>query len=142
MRLQVIDRDERDVPRRGDCLGGHDADDDAADQAGAAGHRDPVEILERDAGLVAGPGDDRIKVLEMRARGDLRDDPAERPVVVELAEHDVRQDRPVAVHDRGGRLVAAGFDSENAHEDHIAHLSRGVARSGYAFAGQAAMSRP
>ena len=44
--------------------------------------------------------------------------------------------------ERGGRLVAAGFDSENAHEDHIAHLSRGVARSGYAFAGQAAMSRP
>ena len=120
MPFEVVDGDKRFGVRRGDRLGGHHADDDAADQSRAACRGDAVEIAERDAGIGHGARDDAVEIVEVGARGDFRHDAAIRPVLVELRQHDVGQDRPVVANDRGGGFVAACFDAENDHCEDIA----------------------
>ena len=73
------------------------------------------------------------QVLQVRARRDLRHDPAVGGVRRELRGDDVREHAALAVEDGDGRLVAGGFDAE----DGITHgrtgkplLPRGVARAG------------
>ena len=45
--LQVVDRDQRQPPRRGDRLRGADADQQRPDQARAGGDRDRLDLVER-----------------------------------------------------------------------------------------------
>src|SRR4029079_15882328 len=46
MRLEVIDRDERQTSPERDCLSGNHADDESADLSRARGGRDSVERIE------------------------------------------------------------------------------------------------
>ena len=61
------------------------------------------------------PGDQAVEVQQMGARRDLRDDAAERPVLVFLRQHQVGEDAAVAGDHRRRRLVAAGLDAEHDH---------------------------
>ena len=55
MRFQMVDRDQRLALHQRDGLGGGQADDHAADQAGAGGGGDAVEPVEVAAGLASSP---------------------------------------------------------------------------------------
>ena len=91
MTLQMVDRDERLACAVGQCLGGHDTDDDTADQTGAGRDGDPVHRVKLDPGIAQRGSDDPVERFDMRARGDLGNDPAERFVFTDLAQHDVGQ---------------------------------------------------
>ncbi len=99
----------------GDRLGRHDADDDAADQAGTAGGGDAGELAPADARLPHRAGDQSIEVLQMGARGDLRHHAAIRAMFLELRQHEVAEDAPVGGDNRRRRLVATRLDAENDH---------------------------
>ena len=121
MTLQVIDREERLVVCEGQRLGRHDADHDAADQAGPAGRGDAVEIAQAEARFPQGIGDQSIETLEMGARGDFGHHAAEAPMLAHLAVDDVAQQRAQGsiagrrLHHGHRGLVAAGFDTQHAH---------------------------
>ena len=78
MGLEVVDRHQRLVVDQRDRLGGGQADDHAADQAGPGGGGDAVDVVEGLAGLGHRLGDDAVERLDMGARGDLRHHAAER----------------------------------------------------------------
>ena len=118
--LEMVDGGKGQGVCRRDRLGRHDANDDAADQAGAAGCGDAVKFAEAEAGIGHCLRDDAVEVVEMRAGGDFRHDAAIGTVLVELRQHDVRQNRAIVAYDRGGGFVAAGFDAENNHRAGIA----------------------
>ena len=120
MRFQVVDGDEGKSARNGQGLGRHHPDHDTADQPGPAGRRNTVQRAQLNIGLVQCLANDAVEIIEMGARGDLRHDAAIGPVFVELAEHDVRQNGAVVGDNRGGGLVAAGFDTQDNHGRHIA----------------------
>ncbi len=115
MALQMVDGDERFICCKGDRLGRHGADQHTADQTGAGGCGDTVQVIKADAGILHRPGDDMIGLVKMGARRDFRDNAAERAMIVDLRQHDVGQDAPVVVHDGGGGLVTTGFNSQNNH---------------------------
>ena len=131
MTFEMIDGEERLAAREGDALGRHDADHDAADQAGPAGRRDGVEIVEAQLRLGQGRLDQPVDAFEMGAGSDLRHHAAEAAMLGELAVDDVGQDgadRGVACrspsgrgfHHRHRRLVAARFDTQDAHGLYLA----------------------
>lgn len=128
MRLEMIDRNEGQAARRCDGLGGHAADMDTPDQARPCRCRDAVDGVQGHIRIVERASDDRIQMIEMRARGDLGNNPAERPVVIELAEDDIGENRPAArvgiTDNRGGCLVTARFNSQNNHGSDIAQFGR------------------
>ncbi len=72
VRGEVVDAVDRLAEPERQRLGGGDADHQRAGQAGAAGDRDRVDVVEPDAGGLAGPLDGRHHRLEVRAAGDLR----------------------------------------------------------------------
>ncbi len=82
--LQVIDREEGQVAGERDGLGGHHADDHAADRGPAARGGDAVEIGEAQPGLRQGAGDQPVEMVEMGTRGHFRHDPAIGPVNIDL----------------------------------------------------------
>ena len=115
MPLEMVDRQERQAARRGDGLGGHDADEDAADQPRPGGRRNPVQIAELESRLFEGAGHQGVQMLQVGPGGDLGHHPAEGPVLVELREHQVGMDAPPVVdHGRRG-FVARGLDPEHDH---------------------------
>ena len=65
MPFQVIDGQERQLMNGGDRLGRHDADHDAADQAGAAGRRHGAEVLEFDPRRLHCLVDQPVDVLQV-----------------------------------------------------------------------------
>ena len=83
---------QRLAGRGGQRLGGHQADDQPADQAGPGRGGDGVDIGQRDAGIGKRCLDDAVQRLDMGARGDLGHDAAKGGMLLDLAEHDVRQD--------------------------------------------------
>ena len=93
--VQVVDRDERQVPRPRDRLRRGDADEQRADEARALRDRDAVDVVERRARLPERLAHDGRDQLEMPARRDLRDDAAEPRVQVRLRRDDVRADLAV-----------------------------------------------
>ena len=125
MRFKVIDGDKGFALRGGNRLARHHPDHHPADQAGARGGGDAVEIVERHAGILHRRLDQRIDMIEMRPRRNLRYYAAKGAMLLELAQHDIGPDGPVAVHDRGGGLVATGFDAEDKHEGVVAYGKTG-----------------
>ena len=115
----MVDRDQRLVVDQRDRLGGGEADDHAADQAGTGRGGDAVDLAEGLAGLGHRLADDAVQRLDMGARGDLRHHAAERrharrsatarcwtgscPAVAAALDH------------RGGGLVAGRLDAEYKH---------------------------
>ena len=72
----MVDGDEGQVAHGGDGLGRHDADDHAADQARPAGRGDAVQLIEGQAGIGHGAGDQPVEMFQMGTRRDFRDDAA------------------------------------------------------------------
>ena len=86
MGLEMIDRDEGEIMHRGNRLGGHHADMNAADQAGPAVGRDPIEIGKAEPRCLQGARDQPVEMFEMGARGDLGHHAAIGPMGLELVE--------------------------------------------------------
>jgi len=63
VRLHVVDGDKRFFPGEGEAFGGGNADEQAADEAGAVGHGDAREFLcgAGDAGSAEGFLDDQVE---------------------------------------------------------------------------------
>ena len=123
--FQVVDGDEGQVAHGGDGLGGHDADDHAADQARPAGRGDAVQLVEGQAGIGHGAGDQAVEMFQMGTRRDFRDDAAIGAMVGKLGQHDIGQDLPPVGDHGGGRLVATRFDTENDHFSSRSSVRRG-----------------
>jgi len=118
MPLQMVDRDQRLADRMRQRLAGDEADHDAADQAGAGGGGDRVDRIETQPGIGERATDERFERLDMRARGDFGDDAAERRMRRLLPGEAVAEHAPVAGHERGGGLVAGGFEAEDDPGSH------------------------
>ena len=120
MGFEMIDRDERTGRRKGQSLGGGQADDDAADQAGSGRRRHAVELADRHFRALQGLGDDGVDGIDMGAGRDFRHDAAIDGMLLRLRQDHVGQDMSASVGQaldhRGGRFVASGLDAENAHE--------------------------
>ncbi len=118
MAFEMIDRQQRQPARRREALGRHQADNDAADQAGAGGCRHTVEIVPADARFVHRLGDQPVEMLDMGAGGDFRHNAAKGRMFGDLRENDVGENFApgvracAAAHDGGSRLVAACLDAE------------------------------
>ena len=119
MRFEMVDRDQRLVADQRDRLGGGQADDHAADQAGPGGGGNAVDLVEAVAGLAHRLGDDVVEHLDMGARGDLRHHAAECGVLVTWLSTILDRIRAaavvVALDHRGGGLVAGRLDAEHNH---------------------------
>ena len=79
---------------------------------GPAGHRDRVDVVEPDAGGLAGALDGRHHRLEVGPAGDLGHDAAEARVLLDAARDRVGEQR-VAADDPDAGLVAGGLDAED-----------------------------
>ena len=112
--VQVVDGRERQPAGGGERLGGGDADEQRADQAGALGHGDRLDVVQRRARLLQRVVDDHVDQLEVVARGVLGHDAAE-AVVDPLGGDDAGADLAVAGHDGGAGVVAARLE----REDHV-----------------------
>ena len=112
MALQMVHREEWDLMGRCDGLCGHDADKDAADQAGSASRRDAIQFGKIESGFGQGLFDQVADMIQMAARRDFGHHAAEGPVLVELRQHLVGQNAPIFRHKGGSGLVAAGFESQ------------------------------
>jgi hypothetical protein len=117
MGLQVVDGDERNAGRKGDRLGGHQPDDEAAGKAGAGSRGNAVEIGHGEAGLVQSGKGEAVEMADMGAGGDLGDHAAIKPMFGNLRKQLIGQDKSATVRvaaDNGcGRLVARGFKAEH-----------------------------
>ncbi len=109
--LEVIDREERTAERQRDGLAHRHADQHAADETGAGGRGDGVDILGREPCLFQRLADQPVELGQMAARGDLRHHPAERPVLLQLRQHELDDPLALLVHDRDRGLIATGFDT-------------------------------
>ena len=107
---EVVDAVDRLAEPDRQRLGRGDADQQRAGQAGAAGHRDRVDVVQPDAGGLAGPLDGRHHRLEVRPAGHLGHDAAEARVLLDAAGDRVGE-QGVAAHDADAGLVAGGLDA-------------------------------
>jgi hypothetical protein len=111
--LKVVDREQRQPVDRGDRLRRHQPDHEPADQPGPGGRRNRVEVGEAQPRLGHGAGAAAVEREHVGAGGDLGDDAAVGPVLLQLA-HERRGEHPAgAVHQRDGGLVAARLDPEH-----------------------------
>ena len=121
MRLEVVDGDERHVPRQRQRLGGATRRRAARPPARARRWRRPRRPRSRRrrrAGPTARPrrtpaATTGMMQVDVGAAGDLGHHAAVAGVQVDLAAHDRRQHRRAAVDDGGGRLVARRLDAED-----------------------------
>ncbi len=109
---EVVDAVERLVVCEGERLGGGDADQQRAGQAGAAGHGDRVDVLDAYAGLGVGLLERRDHRLEVGAAGDLGHDAAE-PYVLLHARRERMREQLGAADDADTGLVARRLDPEH-----------------------------
>lgn len=109
----VIDRVEGFAVREGEGAGSESADKKAAEEAGAGGDGDAVDLVPGGAGFGEGFMDDGQDDLNVTAGGDLGHNPAVFFVNVDLAGDDVGADVTAVFDDGGCGFVAGGFDAEN-----------------------------
>ena len=110
--LKVVDRDQRQPPRRGDRLRGADPDQEGADQPGTGGDRHRLDLVERGARLLEGGLNYRRGQLQVVAGGDLRHDAPEPRMGSGLGGDHIGKDAR-AVEDGGAGVVAGGLDCED-----------------------------
>ena len=103
--FQMVDRDQRLARCHSQRLGTDQPDHDPADQAGASGGRNRIDIGKRHARIGQSCLNQRRHSLRMGARGDFRDDSAIGPVRIVLRGDTLRDDAPFAVHQRGCRFI-------------------------------------
>ena len=100
-------------------LARHQSDHHAADQPRPRGRGDRVDIRQRQLRVRQRRDDQRLQRLDMRTRGDLRHDTAERGMRRLLPQQPMCKDLPVARHECGGGFVAGRFDAENDHRPSV-----------------------
>src|SRR5579885_3834447 len=116
MSLKVVDREKRLASRPGGSFRHHRPDNQTANQSGTGCRGDPVDLVERNAGLVERVPDQRCEVVEMGAGRDLGYDPAVMAVLVELRTHQIGADawlRFTILNHGGGGFVAARFEAQD-----------------------------
>ena len=114
MAFEVVDAEQGFSSREGEPLGNVDADEQGARQAWAVGNGDGVQVSPIDVGDLERfleRGQDRSQVRSRRLLGH---HPAVPRVEISLRRDDVGLDETAVANHRHGRLVAAGFDTENA----------------------------
>ena len=72
MTFQVVDCDKRLIECQAHSLGGHDADDDTADEAGTGCGGDGIDILRFQSGVFESMFNYLVNMFEMRAGGNFR----------------------------------------------------------------------
>ncbi len=113
MAFKVIDCDQRLVRRQRQPLADQQPDHHPADQPRAGGRGDGIDFANGDIGFVEHLADQAGEDFDMGAGGDFRHHAAERPVGVILPDHRLGEDLPVASDQRGGAIVAGGFEGED-----------------------------
>ena len=111
--FEVVDGHEGHVPHQRQGLGGADPDQQRADQAGADGGSDGIEVRTGDPGLDQRLGDDRGQQVDVGPAGDLGNHPTEPGMDVDLAGHHRRADEVTTDHHRSRGLVTGGLDAED-----------------------------
>ena len=122
VRGEVVDAVQRLAQPDRERLGRRDTDEQRAGQARAAGDRDGVDVVQPQAGGLAGLLDGRDHRLEVGTARHLRYDAAEPRVLVDAARHRVRQQR-VAADQTDAGLVARGLDAEDERFGHFSILT-------------------
>ena len=115
MGLDVVNGQQRFSPGEAIGLGGGGADQEAADEAGAVGDGDAIELGGGvvDVRKVESFLDDGGERFKVGPGGDFRDHAAEFGVEVDLRGDDVRADLAAIFHNGGGGFIAGGFDAED-----------------------------
>src|SRR5690606_6307891 len=111
--FEVVHRDDGQSACERQPLRHVDAYHERPGQSRPARHRDGVEVVERDPGAVERLLDDRVDALDVRARGDLREDTAELRVDIHLRGDYIGEDAPPILNDGGARLIAGAFNRQN-----------------------------
>lgn len=123
MGFQVIDGDKRQAPRGGQGLGGHHADQHAADQPGPSRGGDGIDPVPAvsgfGCGLFQGGRDYGVDLIQMGTGRDLGHHAGEGLMVGQLLMDDVRQNLAPVRYNGGGGFVTAGFNAQNAHGGEI-----------------------
>ena len=111
--MQVVDLDNGKGPPHGKGLGEGGPDQEGAQEPGARGDGDGLQVRRSAGGPPDGGADHRDQILKVLAPGQLRDDPTVRAMNLDLRSNDRGQD-PRAVFDHGsGRLVTRGLDAQD-----------------------------
>ena len=108
--FDVVDGDQGHAQRLRDALGGVEADNERRRESRSVGHGNGVDrvALHRVA-------DDLGDLLDMGARGDLRNDAAIRLMKRNLRVDDIRENLVSVPDHRRGSLVATGFNAQDIH---------------------------
>ncbi len=107
MAFEMVDRDQRLVRGERQPLAGEQRDHHSADQPRPGGRGDRIDLAR--STVPASDSTRRIEVgkdLDMRARRDLRHHAAVRLMRGVLADHGLREDAPIARHQRHRAVVA------------------------------------
>ena len=114
MSFGVVYADEGDILCIGECFCGLDADEEGADEAGAFGDSDAVDIIFGESCFVEGASEDFDDIDDVCAAGEFWYDAAIFCVERDLACDDMGQD--FAIFDDGSRtLVTRAFNTEYFH---------------------------
>lgn len=113
MAFEMVDRDKGKIGRECDAFRHGGSDKHAPNQPWATGRGHGVQIFESQSGVSHGSLDDGVYVLNMRAGGDLWNNAAIGPVIVELGKYNIRADHPVPANDGGGGFVTTRFNAED-----------------------------
>ena len=104
--FQMIDSDQRDVLRKGQCLRIGDTHQQRSRQARSARDGDRIQIREAAFGLGQRGSRDGNDIAQMFAAGQFRHDAAIRRVHGNLRSHDRRARETAALYNCGCRLIA------------------------------------
>jgi hypothetical protein len=110
----VIDRGQRQAARGGQPFGRGHPDQQGADQPGALGDGDQLDVVERHVGAAQRVVDHVVDQRQVMARGDLGHHAAI-AIVDALRGDDVRAHLPRGGDHGSARVVAAGLDGQD-HE--------------------------
>ena len=113
MAFEVIDREQRLARRQRQPLAGKQRHHHAADQARAGRRGDGIDVADRRLGVSQHAPDQIGQDLDVRPRGDLRNHAAVGLMRGILADHRLREDAPIARHQRRRAVVAGGFESKD-----------------------------
>ena len=111
MGLEMVHPGQGQLVGEGQGLGHRHADDQGADQPGALGHGQAVQVAQGHPGLGQGALNHRQDVFQVPPGGDLRHHPAVGGVGLELGGHHGGQDTAAVGHHRGRGFIAGGFDA-------------------------------
>ena len=113
MGLQVIDRDQGQVPGIGQPLGEREPDQEGSDQTRSLGDPQAVDPPHLHACALQSLGHDIRDGTDVLAGSKLRHDPAVRRMDLILGEHDIAENGQVLRHHGGGGFVTGCFDPQD-----------------------------